>query len=129
MPEIDVAERQRWQEAVGNVMDAVRAWARAAKWDVTEETVERSEERLGTYAVPVLTVYSEAGRLIIEPVARWTSPGEGRIDVYSWPSMNRLLLTRLEGDWELMLENGVRWPNPWSRETFLDLAKALNVAA
>jgi len=103
-------------------MEEVQRWARTRNWCVAVKRITLSEDGLGTYDVPLLTVETGDGRLIVEPVARWTSPGEGRIDVYSWPALNRLMLIRKAGGWVLLTEAGVPWPQAWNEATFFDLA-------
>lgn len=123
-------ELQRWTEAVQNVVAQVKAWAEQQGWTAMVHPLTLTEDRLGSYQVSMLTVEGPAGRLVVEPVARWAAPGEGRVDVYSWPSLNRLMLIRSgSGAWTLMTEAGVRWPQPWGQATFYDLAASLNAAA
>lgn len=129
MPDIDRAELNRWLEAVNRVMDEVRGWAASHGWRTKVEPITITEQHLGEYEVPVLTVVTGAGSLLVEPVARWASPGEGRIDVYGWPSLSRLMLIRQSGAWHLETEGAVPWPFEWSEETFTDLIHRLNAAA
>lgn len=129
MSQIEADELNRWTEAVNSVVDHARDWARQHGWHAKVETTTLTEDRLGTYQVPLLIVEAPDGRIVIEPIARWSSPGEGRIDVYSWPSLNRLMLVRKGDNWVLLTEAGVRWPQTWNLATFLDLASNLNAAA
>src|SRR5438552_18944905 len=115
MPEVDSDEQRRWIDAVTAIIDRAQEWARQRGWRSALQTMTLTEDRLGTYQVPVLTVESDQGKIVLEPVARWTSPGEGRIDVYSWPSLNRLMLLRNGDGWELFTEAAVRWPRPWTQ--------------
>lgn len=129
MPPIDVAEANRWVASVQAVVDQAHSWAQANGWQASEKAVTLTEDGIGTYVVPVLTVDTPMGKVVVEPIARWSSPGEGRIDVYGWPSLNRLMLIRRKGGWSLLTEAGMEWRQPWNQQTFLDLASNLNAAA
>jgi hypothetical protein len=129
MPQIDVDELRRWTQAVDAVVARVQDWAKQHGWTMNVQRISLTEDKLGTYEVPLATIETDHGRIVLEPIARWSSPGEGRIDLYSWPSLNRLMLIRKGGDWTLLTEAGVRWPQVWSQATFSELAANLNAAA
>lgn len=129
MSQIDSQELQRWTDAVNSVVDRAREWAAKPGWQASVQKIALTEDGLGTYEVPVLTVKAAAGKIVLEPIARWSSPGDGRIDVYSWPSLNRLMLVRKGADWVLLTESGVPWPQTWGEGTFIGLAASLNAAA
>lgn len=125
---IDTNAQRQWTKAVATVIEQAQGWASKRNWRAKVQSVQLTEDKLGTYEVPLLTVEAKDGRLILEPVARWSSPGEGRIDVYSWPSLNRLMLIRKNGSWVLLTEAGVPWPQAWNETTFGELAAALNAS-
>jgi hypothetical protein len=130
MAQIDTTELRSWQNSVRDVQENVRQWAKQQGWTVIEETATISEDKLGTYPVQVVTVDTGDGRLIVEPIARWSAPGQGRIDIYGWPSLNRMMLVQDEtAGWALYTEGGVKWPQAWGSAAFDYLAKNLNAAA
>jgi hypothetical protein len=51
----------------------------------------------------------------------------GRVDLYAWPTLFRVMLLRSPQDetWAIRTDSGLRWPNPWSEETFAQLALGL----
>jgi len=67
----------------------------------------------------------------LEPIARGTVGAQGRVDLYAWPSLFRvMLLHKPRGkdrplEWVVRTESGLDWPQAWSRETFLTLADGL----
>ena len=71
------------------------------------------------------------GRLILEPIARGVLEAQGRVDLYAWPSLFRVMLLHkpLGKDrglaWGMRTESGIDWPQPWGRETFFTLAKGM----
>jgi hypothetical protein len=129
MSSLDLNELQGWKDAVNAVVTAAQTWAKQRGWRTEIAPIQLTEDRLGTYEVPLLTVETPQGKMVLEPIARWTSPGDGRIDVLGWPSLNRLTLVRQGNDWVLETEGGMRWPQPWNPATFADLAGNLNRAA
>ncbi len=115
--------------------DEVQAWAgqeAARGWRVEREEKELAEEVVGgAYRVPVVTIIAPQGRLVLEPIARGTVGAQGRVDLYAWPSLFRvMLLHKPRGkdkpiEWVVRTDSGLDWPQPWSRETFLALADGL----
>jgi hypothetical protein len=118
--------RNEWLQAVDVVVQEVRSWAERKGWTVTEERREVREERLGTYHVSVLQIDTPRGRVILEPIARDVLGAEGRVDLYAWPTLYRvMLLRRADMSWVVRTESGINWPQPWEEATFVTLAEGL----
>lgn len=128
--------RDNWERNTALLADEVQAWteqeALVRGWRVEREQKELAEEVVGgTYRVPVVTIHAPQGRLILEPVARGVLGAQGRVDLYAWPSLFRvILLHKPVGKdrglvWVVRTESGLDWPQPWGRETFLTLAEGL----
>lgn len=129
MAKINISAKNQWLRALDALTQQVARWATSRNWDVIREEVTRTEGDLGTYPVTTLTIESPSGRIVIEPVARYAVACDGRVDVYAWPTYNRLMLRRKGDAWELATDSGVRWPQAWNEETFVELASALSNAA
>jgi hypothetical protein len=119
------AVRAAWTERVQTLFRDVRRWAEEQGWHVTDGEVELHEYGLGTYSMPMLTIDLPEGRVIVEPAGRLVFGAGGRVDIYSWPSMDRVLLLDKVDTWVIRPELGPSWPFPWGKEGFLDLAKRL----
>ncbi len=126
--------RQDWEGDTARLAEDVEVWASSAGrgWRVEREQKELAEEVVGgAYRVPVVTIYAPQGRLILEPVARGVLGAQGRVDLYAWPSLFRVMLLHkpLGKDrglaWVVRTESGIDWPQPWGQETFLTLAEGL----
>ncbi len=128
--------RSNWERHTAQLAEEVQTWAAqeagARGWRVEREEIEHAEEVVGgTYHVPVLTIHAPQGRLVLEPIARGVMGAQGRVDLYAWPSLFRvMLLHKPRGkdaglEWVVRTESGVDWPLPWGRETFLTLAEGL----
>lgn len=121
--------RREWVRDVNALIDQARAWASQQGWPTTLDTVTRTETGVGTYTVPVLTAEVPGGRLILEPIAHRTPELNGRVDLYAYPTLARMLLLRdpetVPTPWVIRTSDGVSWPQPWSQETFYHLAKGL----
>lgn len=128
--------RDNWERNTARLADDVQVWAEqeaaARGWRVEREQTELSEEVVGgAYHVPVVTIHAPQGRLILEPVARGVLGAQGRVDLYAWPSLFRVMLLHKpigkdrELAWVVRTESGLDWPQPWGRETFLALAEGL----
>lgn len=114
-----------WQQQLDALLGNIEAWAESRNWHVHSASTTRSEEGLGAYETRVLTIQSPEGRLIVDPIGRKIAGADGRVDVYAWPSLNRVVLLADHGAWRIRTESGVDWPKKWGRKTFLEIADQL----
>ncbi len=122
--------REQWVEQVTALMRQAETWAVEAQdtrgWTIERETHEIEEEVVGgAYVVPGLRLSAGEDELRLEPVARGVLHADGRVDLYAWPSLFRVMLLRKNGEWIVRTESGLDWPQTWNRETFLTLADGL----
>ena len=131
-----VQSRHNWESHTEMLADEVQLWAEqeasARDWRVEREEKELAEDVVGgAYRVPVLTIHAPQGRLVLEPIARGTVGAQGRVDLYAWPSLFKVMLLHTPRgkdrppEWVVRTESGLNWPQPWGRETFLTLAEGL----
>jgi hypothetical protein len=120
------AKRDEWVAAIDGLFAEVEAWAKKEEWLVqrTRKTVD--EDRLGSYEVPVLTLQTSAGPLILEPIARYIIGAEGRIDLCAFPSFESAIIVRTDGHWRFASVPPSS-DRPWSKEAFLEIALCLAV--
>ena len=115
--------RYNWERSTLLLAGEVQAWAEQAAaahgWRVEREEKELSEEVVGgAYRAPVVTIYAPQGRLVLEPIARGTVGAQGRVDLYVWPSLFRVMLLHKslgQGrglEWIVRTESGIDWPQP-----------------
>ena len=116
---------QEWTRLVGELIDQIRQWATDQGWQVNVQEIERQESELGTYATHRLDIQGPRGHLVVEPKARYVMGADGRVDLYAWPSLNRLLIVRAGDQWKLHTASGVDWPAPWGRDTFVNVGTEL----
>src|SRR4051795_6163736 len=93
------SEGSRWLSLVEQLLRQIERWCRDRGWAVHREQAEVTEAKLGTYRVPVLSIRSPAGHVYVEPVARYVAGADGRVDIYAFPSMTRMLLARVGDKW------------------------------
>lgn len=122
--------RDQWVEQVTELVEEAGKWAMDAQetrgWKIEHQEYELEEEAVGgLYTVPGLRVSAAEDELRLEPIARGVLHAEGRVDMYAWPSLFRVMLLRKNGKWIARTESGLDWPQEWSRETFLILADGL----
>jgi hypothetical protein len=103
----------------------VREWAAGEGWEVTEKVHAVTDGRLGTYDVSLLIIQLPKYAVFLEPVARDVMGAQGRVDLYAYPSLDRVMLLHKNGEWVIRPELGPTWPLPWGRETFVDLVRRL----
>ena len=120
--------REQWQSAVEQLVNSISAWAKELNWSVDRQEKQLSEALIGTYAVDmlnILTSQGQQGQLVVEPIAQGVSGADGRVDLYAWPSLNKVRLLLKQGKWSIRTDSELDWPKEWSRETFQDLARNL----
>lgn len=122
-------EKQAWLDCIEDLLNKVESWAKASGWEVARETKTLSEDALGDYEVPVLKLRATGGGIVfVEPEARYVIGADGRVDIYAWPTLQRLLLIRSKGQWQLKTDSGVPWPELWGKKTFASIVKSLTEA-
>ena|SRR5437016_9627317 len=139
MPQYSDAQKAQligaWTKDLNTFLEKVEAWARDLGWKTERTSKDVEEEPLGKYSAPVLVVYPSAGkRLTLEPTARIVTGAPGRIDLYAWPTLYRVMLLRKgkdespSDDWDVRTESGYTLPNAFSKELFHDLADQMLAA-
>lgn len=124
-----------WTALVDSLFQKVQSWigeGHPSDWQVNFSKAEVTEESLGQYVIPILEIDTQSGRLFVEPIGLDVFGARGRIDLYAWPSLYRVMLLRSsdpEEDWVIRTESGINWPNPWGKDSFLAIAEQLLVAS
>ena len=126
MPAEAARLREEWLGAIEALREQVRGWAEAQGWQVDQSEREVLEEQIGTYKVPVLEIDTPRGQVVLEPKGQDLVGARGRVDLYAWPTLYRVMLLRKPGqDWVVRTESGLNWPHPWEQATFVELAEGL----
>jgi hypothetical protein len=120
-----------WQGLLDKLAREVRIWSEARGWKVDQKTLTLEEEHLGTYDVPFLVIQHQDPQrpVFLEPVARYVMGAAGRVDLFSYPSMDRVMLLYDGNTWVIRPELGPLWPLPWSQDTFIDLVQRLTAGS
>jgi len=117
--------REVWMTRVRLLLKQVSAWAKIQGWKV-ERASKRLEDSSGRYNVPTLRLHAPRGELILEPVSAHAIGAGGRVDLEAYPTLNRVrLLADESGGWRIMTDSNVPLREPWSQETFIQLAADL----
>lgn len=123
-----VAKKEAWIIQVQELCAEVKKWAQDESWSVHEDFKKISEDHIGSYKVPCLILQSPQGRVHIDPIGCNIVGADGRVDIFTFPGLNRMLLIRIGDHWELQTDARVAWSKSWSKETFVDIVKALAAA-
>lgn len=120
--------RDEWVRVVNELVEQVSAWAREEPgWEVLSPTQMGIDEApLGEYIVPVLTINTPEGRLVLEPISRnWG--GQGMVEFYAWPTLRRVhfLHDVLTGSWLVWTDSGIPLRQEWNRSNFITLSRDL----
>jgi len=122
-------KRDNWLAKLRDLMDSMRSWAEQRRWLVDEHQKVIEEDHIGRYTVPTLFIQAPNGKIVIEPIGCNIIGAQGRVDVESFPSLNRLLLILVDGQWKVETDSRVGWPEPWGEQAFVKLVDALTSAA
>jgi len=88
-----------------------------------------TEDEIGTYQLPVLTVLTSIGRVVLEPVARFVAGASGRIDLYAFPSFSQVGLVRKRGKWRFLADSDLSdLGRRWKEEDFVTTVAELQAA-
>ena len=117
-------ERDDWVAAVEQVVSDAEAWATEQHWLVHRGPKTITEDRIGSYEVPVLLIQAPAGRLVLEPGERYVGGATGRIDLSAFPSYEYVLIVRTDAGWYFVIDPPTL-DRPWSKEAFLEIATEL----
>src|SRR5436305_14264454 len=99
------AERDEWVTAVDELVKQVETWARDQGWTIARAERDLTERSIGTYRVPVLEIHTPAGEVHLEPAGHDVLGARGRVDLYAWPSLYRvMLLLNGDGRWTVRTE-------------------------
>lgn len=118
-------KRQDWVAQVEALIQDVSRWCEGNGWLAMRSTKQVSEDQIGTYEVPCLTIQAPSGRFHIDPIGVNIIGAQGRVDILAYPSMNRLLLVRKENKWVLLTESRVPWPKEWGEDAFSNVIQSL----
>lgn len=122
------ARREEWLSAVRELTEQIKIWCAREGWLVDEHPRRIEEESLGSYEASELFVKAPGGRVTVEPVAGDIVGADGRVDICAFPSFARMLLIRRDGRWIVHTDSRVEWPEPWGRDAFLGIVRALVAA-
>jgi hypothetical protein len=121
--------RDEWVASVEQLVGDVEVWAQKHDWAVRREAKTLREDRLGQYTVPRLLIHATAGRLLLDPVARYVPGAMGVVDLYVLPSYDAAMISRTNDGWRLHPIGADDGPQPWSEETFVQTALQLLATA
>jgi hypothetical protein len=83
---------------------------------------------LGTYDLAQLLIQTPEARFILDPVARYAGDTSGVMDLYVYPSLEGVTLSRKDGDWRIHANRPGRPAQPWSVEAFRATLESLTGA-
>jgi len=121
--------RDEWVASVEQLVGDAEVWARKQDWAVRRDAKTIQEDRLGQYTVPRLLIHATAGRLLLDPVARYVPGAMGVVDLYVLPSYDAVMISRADDGWRLHPIGADEVPQPWSEDTFVHTALQLLATA
>jgi hypothetical protein len=117
--------RDEWVAAVEQLVRETETWARAQGWATRRDPKTTTEYRLGGYTVPQLLIHAPAGRLLLDPIARYVPGALGVVEFCALPSYDSVRLARTADGWVMHPDGVGDAPRPWSAEVFRETALGL----
>jgi hypothetical protein len=118
--------RDEWIDAVTRLIGDAEQWSLNQDWSVRRAKKTIKEDRIGAYEVPQLLIQSTAGRLLLDPAARYIVGGTGLVDLFLMPSYDSVTITpNNDGGWRLHPDGDADKWLPWSEENFIATAEML----
>jgi hypothetical protein len=120
-----------WLSRLSHLTKQVADWiASEPGWSVEAGETVITEDATGTYTAPTLTIKTDTGKAILEPIALVGFGVRGIVELYAWPTLYRVrLLMQDDSDqWDVLTDSGIRLRQPWKREPFIDLVRDLVAA-
>jgi hypothetical protein len=117
--------RENWILRVSALVEQVSNWSKAEGWTVEQHEKPITEERLGAYRVPELSVRLTGGEILLVPVGLHIVGGDGRVDLEAIPTLARVKLIGVKDGWALYADTNVPLRIDWNQRNFVTLAQDL----
>jgi len=122
-------ERDAWVGEVERLASDVQRWSEARGWAVRRDAKPVTEDGIGSYQVPVLTILTFIGRVVFDPVARFIVGASGRIELYAFPSFAQVVLVRRNGEWRFLSDADMSDLNrAWNEADFVRTVEELQAS-
>lgn len=116
---------QNWISRIDQLIQQIDSWAQARGWATARSQKTVNERSYGQYTVPILRVRLPTDEIHVLPVALDVMGTEGRIDIEAFPALNRVKLISRDDRWEIYTDSNVPLRQPWTSDTFAQLANDL----
>jgi hypothetical protein len=118
-------KKENWINNLDQLIDQIKTWSDEKGWLSEKNKKTIREEYIGQYTASSLIVKTPQGAITIDPVGRNIIGAEGRVDLVSFPSFNRMLLVRIDNNWIIKTDSKISWPSSWGRDTFYQIVESL----
>jgi hypothetical protein len=115
--------RDDWMIRVLALVDQVSKWSKAEGWKVERHEKTITEEPLGAYQLPELSVQLAGGEILLVPVG--LVGGDGRVYLEAIPTLARVKLIGVKDGWAIFADTNVPLRINWNRRNFVTLAQDL----
>ena len=119
-----VLMKEEWMQNLNKFLNEIKEWVSEAKkeglLEVIEQSIEISEEGIGTYKAPSLILRTGRDSVVIKPIGTMILGARGRVDMTS-PKRSFMFLLSKEKVWVLRGEKRVEKNIPLTQSLFTDL--------
>ena len=118
--------RDEWVHEVQRLIQEAETWSQRQGWGTLRDDRSLTEDRIGSYRVPVLLIHTTKGRLLLTPEARYVVGGNGLIDLNVYPSFDTLIsLVKRDDGWRFQAHDREEIGEAWSEESFVNTVNRL----
>lgn len=116
--------RDDWIAEINRLFHEVEVWSERQGWATLRDDRTITEDRLGSYRVPVLLVHTMQGRVLLSPIVRYVFGAKGLIDLNVYPSFDPVVsLVQRDDGWRFQDRDSEELGEAWSEESFVNTVK------
>jgi len=117
-----------WKAHLHSLCDNIKKWAQQERWLINSQPKQIEEKALGPYEAELIQVKTPQGMIVVDPIAASITGAKGRVDLYAFPSLNRVRLLWNGNKWIVRTDSGINLKETWGKKTFVELARDLTAA-
>jgi hypothetical protein len=119
------ARKAEWLRKIRALVNQIERWSGDEGWAVQRDQKFIHESAVGDYHAPSLRIRTPQGEVFLSPIALRVVGADGRVDMESWPNLNRVKLILRRGRWQVVTDSNVALRETWSRKLFRRLVHEL----
>lgn len=98
----------QWVSDLRTLITEVKGWALSEGWQIDSSSRVIDEVSVGPYEVEELTMYiPNQGRVHLEVIGRGDENSPGKIEMFAWPTLIRVLFFKKQEGWTIRTDSSL----------------------